>query len=236
MKLYPLVICLLGMCCSVFAETRLWTMADGKTVEAEFVSVIAGNVSLRSLAGKIVKVPVSQFSDADREYIELAMPPRLEIDTSKSSEQRIFPDSLSELPRSFYFTLTAKITQKSTLKYTHPLDVEFFFFIKEIDGGKDIIADYKQATFTLQGSGSTFELESDTVELPTYSLDETTRGEEYSGYLIVVTDARGEVIAHEGTKETYWEHIENLRKVPVGKWIDEECNRTYPTRPKPFYK
>ena len=38
-----------------------------------------------------------------------------------------------------------------------------------------------------------------------------------------------------GTKASnhwLWENIENLKKLPVGSYMDKTCTRVYPTRPK----
>ena len=66
------------------ADTRVWTLSDGKTVEAELVSVIGGKVSLKTMKGKIVKISETDISDEDRLYIELAMPPKLDLSISKN--------------------------------------------------------------------------------------------------------------------------------------------------------
>jgi thiol-disulfide isomerase/thioredoxin len=53
------------------AEIRTWTDVSGKhTVEAEFVSLAAGNVKLRRPDGQEVTLPVDRLSSADRAYVK----------------------------------------------------------------------------------------------------------------------------------------------------------------------
>ena len=221
---------------TALAEPRVWAMANGKTVEAEFVSLIGGNVSLKSSKGKLHKIPEDQFSAEDLNYIQLQMPPQLDLSFSKSSKQRIFPDSLSDLPRSLYFDFVAKINQTSTRQYDQELVAELFCIGKEIYGGKGILVAYQKSSFFLsEGSKSTFELSSNTVELIDMIIGDQHRGTKFKGYLIVITDPRGEVIAYKTSTEDFFRNLENLRKVPVGKTFDEDCNRCMPTRPKRYY-
>jgi hypothetical protein len=60
------------------------------------------------------------------------------------------------------------------------------------------------------------------------------RGEIYYGYLVVITDLRGEIVAIRSSKKWFEEHLENLRKLRVGNFFDEECKRCFPGRPDPL--
>ena len=56
-----------------------------------------------------------------------------------------------------------------------------------------------------------------------------TRGEGYQGYLITVTDERGKIISHGGSPKWLYTHLEKLRKLETWSFIDDECNRIWPT-------
>jgi hypothetical protein len=238
MKDFIIFLSLLLCCGSSIAETRVWTMKNGKTVEAEFITVVGNNVTLKNLKGKTIKVPGKQLSEADISYIELQMPPKLDLQFSKTTTQRVFPDMLpaSTPPRSLYYDFTAKIKQTSTKVYNHELVVELFIFAEEIDGDKKILLDYKKEAFMLtQGSKSSFEITGKRAELMDYVVGGQRRGEKFDGYAIVVTDSRNEVIAYKTSSEKIYQNLDNLRKVPIGKYFDEDCNRCFPTSPKRFY-
>jgi hypothetical protein len=229
--------CLALICASSFADTRVWTLTNGKTIEAELLSVIGGKVALKTLRGKLIKLPEGQFVEDDMLYIELQMPPKLDLTFAKKSKIRTFPDTNSnELPRSQYYDFSARIKQLSTRPYKHDLTVEFFVIAEEKYGDKHILIEYNKETLRLEeGSGSQFMISSRTIELMEFVINGVLRGQTYAGYLIMVTDSRGEVIAHKTKKEEWFNQVENLRKVPVGKYFDRECNRAWPTRPKRFY-
>ncbi|VGO14284.1 hypothetical protein PDESU_02843 [Pontiella desulfatans] len=236
MKISFLLIGLLLACSAAFAEPRVWTLKNGKTLEAEFVSMIGGKVSLKTDRGKVIKVPEEDMSAEDITYIELSSPPDLDLSASRTTKQRVFADSLSELPSAMYNDFTAVVKQKSTRPYNHELTLEFFVVGEEKAGDKFILLDYKKENFRLSdGSRSVFELPSKTIELIEFEMNGQLRGELYEGYMLVVTDSRGEVIAHRAKNEDWFTHIENLRKLPVGKMFDDNCERAWPTRPKRFY-
>ena len=54
-----------------------------------------------------------------------------------------------------------------------------------------------------------------------------------AGNLVIVTDKRGEIIQYSASKAWLWENIENLKRLPVGAYMDKTCARAYPTSPKP---
>ena len=223
-------------------KIRTWTLTNGKTFKAEFLTLIAGKVTLKNARGKQITVSERRFSEEDLNLINLMMPPKLIMDFSKTSKQRMFPiinngaTSVLELPKAFFFDFKAQIKQTSPRLYPHELTAEVFVIAQEIDGNKRILLDYIKEPFYLpEGRGSVVEIRSKTVQLSDYVVREFHRGEKYKGHLIVVTDSRGEIIAHKASSKNFLEHLDNLRKVPVGKYFDDDCIRCQPTRQKRFY-
>lgn len=74
-------------------EMRTWTRVDGGTLEAGFVVVIGDKAVLRDSRGKQRKIPLVQLSGEDRKFIELANPPKFNIEFSKQSNQRMVTPS-----------------------------------------------------------------------------------------------------------------------------------------------
>lgn len=235
-KLFFSVLSLMLVGSSFAADTRVWTLSNGKSIEAELISVIGGKVSLKNLRGKVVKVPEAELSEGDINYIELNTPPDLDLSFSKTSKVRVFPDSLSDLPSSQFFQFKAIVKQKSSQSYNHDLQIEFFVIGEEKAGDRFILLDYQKENFRLSdGSRSVYELSSRKVELIAFEMNGQNRGDVYRGYMIVITDSRGEVIAYTSKREDWYQNIDNLRQVPISKLFDDECNRAWPTRPKRFY-
>ncbi|MEN8255023.1 MAG: hypothetical protein ABFR33_06090, partial [Verrucomicrobiota bacterium] len=106
---------------------RTWTRTDGKTLEAEFVTVIGDKAVLTDKRGRQRKIPLIQLSIEDRTFIELAQPPEFNIDFSKQSSKQSLDSSPWiewELPRILDYVFSAKLKQTSAGEYNHELKVE----------------------------------------------------------------------------------------------------------------
>ena len=64
---------------------RTWNLSNSKPVEAELVTVMAGQAVLKNQKGKTVKVPFDRLNEKDREFIELSIPPKFDINFTKNS-------------------------------------------------------------------------------------------------------------------------------------------------------
>ena len=223
-------------------EARTWTLADGRMFDAKFVTLIAGKVVLENTKRKMVKLSPEQFSAQDQEFIQLEMPPDLDISFSKQSTQRTYPDTLStDIPRSFYYDFSATIKQTSPGSYDHELQVEVFTIGAEVGrGDRHILLDRHESPFLLtKENRRTVRVGGETVELIDYfagnaRIGKRHRGRKYASYLVVVTDERGKIIAYETPKKWLFENLENLREIPVGRYFDDTCTRVGPTRPKSY--
>jgi len=228
---------LLLSACFATAESRVWTMVDGRTFEAEFVNLVVGKVLLKSEKGTRLKLPLDQFSEKDRKFIQLETPPTLEISFSRKTDQRRYTPDLfeNELPSSFYTSFSASVKQTSSGSYDHELVVEFFAIGTEIHGNNYILLDRQEHRFVLTDKNKrSTKFKGRTIQLTDYQIKQFRRGRKYASFLVVVTDARGKIIAHETPKKWLFENLENLKQVPLGKCFDKTCTRIGPTRPKPF--
>ncbi len=71
------------------------------------------------------------------------------------------------------------------------------------------------------------------VDVMTWALsaDLPMHGTKYGGFLITISNERGEIIQHKASHDYLMENVENLKKVPVGRHFDKMCNRVAPPRP-----
>lgn len=226
-------------CTCTCAEMREWTSVRGEIFDAEFISVIGDKVVLRDPEGKQFKILKDRFSEEDRLFIELSNPPELNIGFSKKSEQHIWPQrektyAAWELPRAFDFVFTAKLKQTSSGSYNHELHVEFFAIGEEIDGDNYILLDRQESTFVPgRYTDDFFKFSGRRVRMFDYEFfQDGRRGQKYGGYLIIVTDPRGKIIAHESPYPWLFKNVEALKELPVGKHFDKSCTRVFPPRPK----
>ena len=68
-----LVFCLVATC---NAELRTWTSIVGTKVEAELVSLTGNQVTLKTKAGKTIKLPINKLSKADQEFLTAKSSPK----------------------------------------------------------------------------------------------------------------------------------------------------------------
>ena len=73
-KIIPfLAFCLIATC---NAELRTWTSIVGTKVEAELVSLTGNQVTLKTKAGKTLKLPLNKLSKADQEFLKAKPSPK----------------------------------------------------------------------------------------------------------------------------------------------------------------
>ena len=241
-KLMKTLITICFCCClSAWSETRIWTFKNGETIEGKHISLVGQKVTL-SIDGDRQPIPLDSFSDEDIRLIQLLNPPKLDFEFTKKRERRRFPAvnfGNENKPQAYYYNFDVTITQASNISYPHELYVELFVIGREAYGHNRILIDYVESSFSLDGLNSSFQLKSKRkVELYTFLIGgdavARTLGQEYDGYLVIVKDSRGEVIAHRTTAQNLFENLENLSALPIGAYFDKTCTRCSPTRPKPY--
>ena len=238
MKKIILILVGLFVCGSAMAALRAWVFNDGKSIEAEFVAYSGGQISLKTAKGKIKKVPVKQFLEEDLLYIELMSPPKLDLSFGKTSTQRTYPPTynIGEFPRQTHYTFSSKIKQTSSKIYSQALNVELFIIGEENYGEKNVLYYYEKEEFYMpEGTRSSHELKTEKVTITEYTLNGVLRGEAFDGYMIIVTDSQGKIVASKATKDEWLGLADNLRNLPVKKTFDANGKRTTPSRPPRFY-
>lgn len=216
---------------------RLWKFADGKSLEAEYLSMVAGKVVLRNAKGKQVKVSPNQLAPEDMQFIELAEPPDFNVTFTKSSSQRtieVTPYLNEAPPKILDYVFGAKVRQESAYEYNHEVNVEFFAVGQRfVNQNEYCLLDRQTSSFVpMKENQRSHRFAGDAVELVEYELDGSRRGMRYAENLVVVTDARGEIIAHSASAKWLIENLENLKQVPIGRFMDKTCTRIVPSGPK----
>lgn len=222
---------------------RLWSFSNDKTVEAEYVSTVAGNVVLENSKGKQVKIPLQQLSADDRTYVELARPPKFDVEFVKRSESVIDRYILSptELewnvmpPMVNDYTFGASVRQTGASDYNHELTIEYYALGQQVlDDRKYILLDHQTDTFVpSKENNRSHRFTNGPIELMQYEMEEQRRGRRYGEHLVLLTDERGEIIQYSSSSRWLYENLEKLRKLPVGCYLDRSCTRVVPTGPKP---
>jgi hypothetical protein len=233
----------LGLCVMASAEMRTWNFRTGEQLEAEFVKLYFGKIVLKDSAGKEWTLPVEDFvlSDEDKEFLALENIPELKLEFKKSITQKNFTNVryAEDRPPEDRASFGASVQQKGTGDYSFELSVEFFAIGKEIKGNRYILLDRSSDKFTLTKENKReFEFYSNRVvrltDMWTNNETYSERGEQYFGFLVVVKDKRGKVVAMNASNDWLLEHLDNMEERMIGNYMDETCTRTYPTRPKSY--
>ncbi len=217
---------------------RTWSLNSGKSIEAEYVTLIGGDVALKTIRGKVVKVPLPKFSEEDLIFLDLLNPPELKMDFKKHTsrfEVLYNPNTGMAIPTAKEFAGGVVVKQQNMKEYTHPLRIEMYVVMDEYDGDNFILLDRQIETFTLTPENEKrFELRGKDKILRRYeNYGGTLRGEKYKGYMILVYDERGEIIAQNLSHDWLLDLVEKLRVFPVGRHFNKQGERVYPPRP-PF--
>jgi len=216
---------------------RTWHMADGRTLEAEFVVGIGDKAVLKDARGKQRKIPLGKFAEEDLEFIELARPPVFKIDFSKKTsswKNPMSPFNGQVPPTRFDYLFTAKLRQTSTGRYNHELTVKFFAIGQEHDGDKYILLDRQESSFVpAKEDNRAYAFSGKKISIYTRELDGVVRGTDYYGYLVLVTDERGVIVQHAESNKWLFGHLDSLEKLSVGNYMDKTCTRAFPTSPEP---
>jgi len=224
---------------SMEKEIRVWSLDGGKTLKARFVAVIGGKAVLTDAKGKQQKIPLDYLSAEDRTYVELARPPKFNIDFSKKSKQRFFKESPiipGNLPEHLDYVFSTRLKQTSAGEYSHELKVEFFAIGEEVDGDNYILFDRQESRFTPgKENRRSHTFSGKTVPVREFTFINNHRGSKYGGYLVVVTDERGVIIDHGASSKWLIGILNELRQLPLGKHFDKAGNRVLPPCPKPFF-
>lgn len=221
---------------------RIWTTAAGESIEAKFITVIGNKAVLEDPKGQQRKIQMNRLSSKDMEFIELARPPKFNIDFSKQSNQCIIkegPIISGNPPKVLDYVFSAKLAQISAGEYNHELKVEFFAIGKEVNGENFIMLDRQESHFTpTDENGRSHSFHGNKVTLfqtVAYFGRGETRGQKYGGYLVVVTDKRGRIIDHAASHKWMLGIVNELRSLPLKSHFDKTGTRVPACRAKTIF-
>jgi hypothetical protein len=227
----------LALPCFISAESQTWTLADGTTFEAEFLIMFSTKATFKNAQGEVQHVSLDRFSEESRIRIELAKPPELDLDIIKDRENKIFPVGMNrntQRPAEERCHYGIRIKRTSGGAYNHELHLELFVIGTELKQGRNFILLYQKTTsfFMTKENDRVLELRGDREVV----IQKNHKfGERYYGYIAIVKDTRGEIIAMRTTHDWLFECLETLSERYEGNFFDKSGARVFPTRP-PFFR
>ncbi|MDF7799372.1 SHD1 domain-containing protein [Pontiellaceae bacterium B1224] len=225
MKKYLVALCvLMGLTFSVSAEMRIWSDKKGNTIEAEYVSVIGSKVVLKTPEGKTLKVTMSGLSAADKKFLASSIPPTIKIDVDIDKDEEKMHDSGYSVSKKETVSCQVELQKTSKEPCNREFTVHAYIFAESLrDNSKKIIIhkeqklDFKNTAKVSFASGS--------ASVQNYkgwsSTSNGKYGAEYHGYLVIVEDDRGNVIAVESNQTTYEKNIASIKGKDVGTRFDK---------------
>ena len=189
-----------------FAEFRIWENTSGEIWEAEFVTMKGKLVLLRDQGGGESEYAPSDLSQADRDYLDEKLPPVLDINVSKTTD-----DSISSSKTKV--TCNASVKQADTREYHGELTLVLLVIGEDVRTGSLSRLNKTEKVFTLPEQwGESVELSS----APTAVFKNNAKsGRIYAGYVAVVWDRFGNAIAVETNKSSLEERAEKMAYVSL---------------------
>ncbi|MDZ8117819.1 SHD1 domain-containing protein [Pontiella agarivorans] len=220
---------------------RIWNLVTGKSFEAEYIAMVGGNVVFKTAGGKTSKVPLQQLSAGDREFVELLNPPVLDLNFTRKMQEQTFTEGYYGTwprPPVTRARFGVRIKQTSAGDYNHELRAQIYAVGQQRTRPekKYVLLDRQQVSFSLTKENKrSYEFLSEREEILTsFDVSGEPRGEKYYGYLVVVRDARDQIVAVDASNDWLLDHIGRVEKLAVGMYFDKDCIRTFPGRPRPI--
>lgn len=200
-------------------DIRIWTDKKGRKYEAAFVSEMFDKVTLRDAQGKETRLAVDDLSENDQLYMRVMIPPELEIKFSKKVQPKPRPWELydSDHDTTFLIDATVEISKKSKRPFTSRLTAELFLIAKQYEGDNYILLSKTDSSFLLNDDNDNKQIiKAGTVEVSVFTeYNDQRRGWEYQGYLVAVSDARGNILQVVTDIEWLRDKVPNLREIYV---------------------
>jgi hypothetical protein len=235
---------------SVHAEVRTWKDNQGKTYEAELVAELFDKATLRDVKGVEFRIPIEELSENDQKYLRVMVPPEMKIEFSVKTEavplpKALQPDKGQALTKIIHPSVT--VQKLSRRLFTSSLNLELFLVGKGPERRDFILLSKSDYKFLFEtDSDKVVNFTPDPVTVSLYTDDSNQRrGEEYLGHLIVISDARGNIVKTQTDIGEWIESpavIENLRMLALrgastirSRYFDKTGKKVDPPRTQ-FYK
>lgn len=234
MKTLSLVLVLLGLAISTFAEYRVWTDQKGNTIEAELAGTEGKKIILKKQDGKTLSLSPLSLSDDDKEYLhgkvsadlfdpsvgtlDLEKPPRLEISFKKVTDTENNLNSGSFRIIDMYSSV--KITKRNSEPYSGQMTAEVYVIGFCERDNLFAMLDKASHDFSFDDRRKETTFETDHITLREYRYD-TSYSTEYEGYLVVVLDEDGKPLAMKSSSQKFERNYQRLAELRKGTFFNK---------------
>lgn len=227
MKKSMLIVALVGLAISGMAEFRIWTDQKGRCVEAEFSGTHGKEIILKKKDGGELTVAPHLLSDVDQEYLkgkvpdETLAPPKVPPPPLKIQFKKV-TDTYNKTQnpdfRDIHIVGLVNIIRKSGAPYSGYLKAYVYIIgdNQEVDGY--VLLDSTSHELDLENSteislkGTSFIIREEKGRSSSHT--------QYAGYVVVIKDEEGSVIAIKSHSPKFEENYKKLDKCKAGTVFD----------------
>lgn len=217
------------------AQYREWTPANRAPVRAEYAGEAAGIIVLRREDGTELKLQYSDLSGADRQFVQLRNPPRIDIRITFLDDTRTV-GTFGSLKSTYQLVCEIlrpafSVRKNVTDDYTPPLTLEVVVIGQSLETDRFLVLDRITRTFrfTEENDGE-FTGVSNPIDL-LHTEGSVRAGIEYHDYVAAVRDPTGKIIALESGDSDLERHAATLLAAEPGAVFDRDLRPITPRRP-----
>jgi hypothetical protein len=205
---------------------REWTDKNGTTVKAEYVRTEVESVILRREDGTELKVSMQSLSEPDLQFVRLQTPPRILINMEPSVDTY----TVGYLGNGGYdYTVKYQVVEPSVLlrktstePYEAPLEMEVILLGRIREVRRYIVIDNSVVSFKFTGKQS-YEVNYIGYPVDLRQIRGSWRsGVEYEGYLVLIRDSMGRLVAVKSNKISLEQNAEGLSGAQTGSMLTDQ--------------
>jgi hypothetical protein len=195
---------------NAMATMRIWTSANGKMIEAEYVCHSMGKIVLKKADGKKITVPPEYLSKKDQVYANKLVPPKLSLDFTKKANSKA--KSYDYVHRELEFIV--KIEKTSQVPFEGKLKVELFVLGEHVASGKKKMLIHRTWTDLILSnkSGEVLTLSPDPITVKYDDHGYYKLGTKYDSYVFFIFNEEGKLLDAKSSRKILLRNLTNLQK------------------------
>lgn len=202
------------------AESRIWTDTKGNAIEAEFVLLTGDKALLKQVDGKEIKVSLNTLSAEDRDFILRKSPPKLELDVNLDVDRSNTGNGRRVQIQTESMSAKVIVKKTGTTAYEAPLYADIFLIGKREYSDEFIVMEHTASEFTFDGTGRGEHVYTSGNVSSRQRDGAGDGGMDFKGYLAVVRDQDGTVIAMKASKPEFEAFAESISVANSGDSLD----------------
>ncbi len=196
-----LVIC--GLVCGAAADFRVWSSKDGvSNVEAQFIQISGSKVVLEKKDGARLMVPMNKLCAKDQDYLAGVVPPDIKIDVDRNKSSDKIDETGYSTRKKDTITIDATIKKVSKSACTQNFKAYLYLIAESYSGSSRVVIGKSDVSFSFAKKDSA-ELKASGSVSYYDSYGSGKSGWEYEGYIVVVENTEGQVVAVDTNKSVY---------------------------------